>query len=266
MHVFDISSPIYYVSSDFERFQYLYVLSLIYYVLSAFAYLIYVFQFYVQVPGFICSKRRTREIDLLLPQLKVPADWSRPRELFTSTTGIKIADCLSLCGPLGAYVIGLTDIQNKFKKLFIQLLNGVIRPILLCSPADARLPALQTQLVFLFVVSWHFVGIFDKLCCIYYILSIFDWVGTSTGWTGVWTTHLLEHLDAPLLILSLGETNQAPREFPGTQPPDVRISSCVLEGLSSFLQNHHALSQEQHQDERCCAVLEVWRRWIMDGW
>ena len=97
----------------------------------------------------MCSKKRAEEIDLLLTtQLKVPSCWSKPRVLLTSTTGIKIADCLALCGDYGAYVIGLTDIEDTFKQLFIRLLNNIIKPILQCSPSDAvELTSLQTNLV-----------------------------------------------------------------------------------------------------------------------
>ena len=97
----------------------------------------------------MCSKRRAAQIDkLLTTDLKVPSNWIKLRPLLTSTVGLKIADCLALCGDFGAYVIGLTDMDHKFKELFIRLLNGVLKPLLLCSPKDdAKLVALQKELV-----------------------------------------------------------------------------------------------------------------------
>ena len=99
--------------------------------------------------GFLCSKKRAADIDkLLVHLLKVPSNWPNLRTLLTSTVGIKIADCLALCGDLGAYVIGLTDMDGKFKKIFIHLLNGVLKPLLACSPKDeARLSDLQAKMV-----------------------------------------------------------------------------------------------------------------------
>lgn len=131
------------------------VLSLyIYYVLSDFVDVLSIFlSIYMSLhdsqAGFVCSKKRAEEIDLLLTtELKVPSCWSKPRVLLTSTTGIKIADCLALCGDYGAYVIGLTDIEDTFKQLFIRLLNNIIKPILQCSPSDAvELTSHQTNLV-----------------------------------------------------------------------------------------------------------------------
>jgi hypothetical protein len=123
--------------------------------------------------GFVCSKTRARAIDSLLTMdLKVPSGWSRPRLLLTSTTGLKIADCLAFCGPYGAYVIGLTDIQDKYKKLFITLLNDTIRPILLCTPKDPRLPALQASLV----LFSRFVDLMDVLSMHVNVLSVFLYV------------------------------------------------------------------------------------------
>ena len=97
----------------------------------------------------MCSKKRAADIDKLLVQvLKVPSSWSLLRTLLTSTVGIKIADCLALCGDLGAYVIGLTDMDEKFKKIFIHLFNGVLKPLLLCSPKDeTRLKEYEQELV-----------------------------------------------------------------------------------------------------------------------
>ena len=173
--------------------------------------------------GFLCSKKRAADIDMLLAhQLKVPSNWPNLRTLLTSTVGIKIADCLALCGDLGAYVIGLTDMDGKFKKIFIHLLNGVLKPLLACSPKDeARLSGLQAEMVM--SLSQHCRFIIEMARFVAYFIRFVIFSGWCFRNVGIRAAHILEYPHAPFYVLPFCATNQDPWLLQSTQPPHVRV-------------------------------------------
>jgi hypothetical protein len=80
----------------------------------------------IKKPGWICSKAKCEAIDDLLGRLRVPSGWPKPKSVLTGTVGLKIAEALALCGNLGAYTIGLTDIDPDLKATFISLFGKVL--------------------------------------------------------------------------------------------------------------------------------------------
>ena len=95
----------------------------------------------------MCSTRRKKEIAAAVKDFRVPLGVPVMKCLLSSTVGMKIVDAMAWCGPRGAYMIGLTDIDDDLKELFITLLGDVCWKIIDKTPDVSKLSTYQQNLV-----------------------------------------------------------------------------------------------------------------------
>lgn len=123
---------------------------------------------YCTQPGFVCSKRRGEMIDAYVGTLKFPSGWEKLKNVIRNARGLHIGQALVLCGPFGAYLVGLTDIEVTYKNLWIPLLrdvaHGIIEKVPNSDDSPMELPQLQQQLVYVnshtLIYYLHFVAIY----------------------------------------------------------------------------------------------------------
>ena len=72
--------------------------------------------------NFHCSKKVKDAIDALVPTLRLPSQWAGPKSVFAHlNTECGSAEALLLAGPVGVYLLQLTDVETEHKALFIDL-------------------------------------------------------------------------------------------------------------------------------------------------
>ena len=82
--------------------------------------------------------------------------------MLSDTVGMKIAEALLICGPLGMYIIGLTDMDPLIRDLFIRYFK-VLGQFKAAHIPENKLSAMQLELV---VINCMF---FYVLYCLFYV-------------------------------------------------------------------------------------------------
>jgi hypothetical protein len=93
--------------------------------------------------------------------MKVPRDWPNLTRVFSKDyVHMKLSELLAFCGGRGQYLVGLTDISDKCKKLFVRLLKTAgefIRVVKTAVDAQAvheRLVEVLTELEIALPIFW----------------------------------------------------------------------------------------------------------------
>ena len=79
----------------------------------------------------VASKEVQTAIDDIVPDLKLPSCYPGLRSIFTDLGFMKSAETLLLAGDAGAYCLGLLDIRDDYRALYIELLRLIERYIVL---------------------------------------------------------------------------------------------------------------------------------------
>lgn len=136
----------------------------------------------------------------LVDYLKTTVPYGRPALLdyFTDEyEKIKIAEALAFCGDIGCYLIGLTDLQDDIRSIFIDLLKVsgkvVNRTVVDDPPTPSELREAERLLVRIFFsIYLHISSIYNNFNSITAVSCCID---CYFGETGNCTPYLLEHLN-----------------------------------------------------------------------
>ena len=75
----------------------------------------------------VASKEVQNAVDGMVPLLKLPSCYPGLRSLFQDLGFMKSTETLLLAGDAGAYIMGLLDIRDDYRALFIEVLRLIER-------------------------------------------------------------------------------------------------------------------------------------------
>lgn len=143
---------------------------------------------------------------LCLEVLKVPSEWPALTEVYSECKGMKIAESLALAGDRGAYLLGLSDMQQEHKKALIEFMQ-LLGKLLLKHNSPDDIKKLRQELIFCLALLEIKMPIFWNKLTTHLLLHICDQLARISAF---WAQNMLaiERFHVLLHNLARGSRNK----------------------------------------------------------